>query len=179
MTHEYGVPGHVDACKLLASLLNNQAIQVRVPDGDGRTLIDQELTAKARDKAEALQNKLIEIIVSNPDLAEQVQREYNDRFNSTVPRSFDGTHLQLSGLSRAFVPHEHQRQMVARILHSPTSLAAHPVGAGKTAEMVIAGQILHRAKMVQGTTLGSEGRRWPTSTRVPSLTGHTGKGPSS
>jgi N12 class adenine-specific DNA methylase/SAM-dependent methyltransferase len=149
ITHEYGVPGHVDATKLLASLLNSQPIQVRLAIGDGATIIDQELTAQARDKAEALQDKLLETIVATPEWAERVQREYNDRFNSVVPRSYTGTHLQLNGLSRAFVPHEHQRTMVTRILHSPTALAAHPVGAGKTAEMVIAGQILRRAKMIQ------------------------------
>ena len=144
VTHEYGVPGHMDATKILENLLNNREIQIRVLVGE-KMIIEPELTAQARDKADLLQQKMIETIISTPALADRVTRAYNDRFNAIVPRVYNGDHLQLASLSRSFKPHDHQREMVARILHSPTALAAHPVGAGKTAEMVIAGQILRRS----------------------------------
>lgn len=143
ITNEYGVPGHMDATKILDNLLNNREIQVRINTGD-KMVVDPDLTAQARDKAELLHEKMLAAIVSDPTLSEQVAKEYNQRFNSIVPRSYNGDHLQLNGISLGFDPYGHQRQMVARILHSSTSLAAHPVGAGKTAEMVIAGQILRR-----------------------------------
>ena len=148
ITHEYGVPGNMDATKILENLLNNREIQIRVMV-DERLVIEPELTAQARDKADLLQQKMIETIIATPNLAERVARAYNDRFNAIVPRSYNGDHLQLSSLSRTFKPHDHQREMVARILHSPTALAAHPVGAGKTAEMVIAGQILRRSGKIK------------------------------
>ena len=148
ITHEYGVPGHMDATKILENLLNNREIQIRVMV-DEKMVIEPELTAQARDKADLLQQKVIETIIATPHLAERVARTYNDRFNAIVPRSYNGDHLQLSSLSRSFKPHDHQKEMVARILHSPTALAAHPVGAGKTAEMVIAGQILRRSGKIK------------------------------
>ena len=148
ITHEYGVPGHMDAAKILENLLNNREIQIRVMVNE-KMIIEPELTAQARDKADLLQQKMIETIIATPHLAERVARAYNDRFNAIVPRSYNGDHLQLSSLSRSFTPHGHQREMVARILHSPTALAAHPVGAGKTAEMVIAGQILRRSGKIK------------------------------
>lgn len=143
MTNEYGVPGHMDASKILDCLLNNREIQVRVPVDD-KLVVDPDLTAQARDKAELLQEKMLASIVEDPILSERVSKEYNKRFNSIVARTYNGDHLHFAGMSASFIPHPHQRQMVARTLHSPTALAAHPVGAGKTAEMVIAGQILRR-----------------------------------
>ena len=109
-----------------------------------KMVVDPDLTAQARDKAELLQERIIAAIVSDPELSETVAKEYNERFNSIVSRNYDGDRLQLNGISLGFEPYAHQRKMIARTLHSPTALAAHPVGAGKTAEMVIAGQILRR-----------------------------------
>ena len=143
ITNEYGVPGHIDAVKILDNLLNNREIQVRVESGD-KMITDPDLTAQARDKAELLQERMIAAIVSDPELSEKVAKEYNERFNSIVPRNYAGDRLALNGISLGFEPYAHQKNMVARVLHSPTTLAAHPVGAGKTAEMVIAGQILRR-----------------------------------
>ena len=76
----------------------------------------------------------------------RVERQWNHSFNQMVEPDFStiGASLALPGLSDAFTPHPHQRDGVARMLHSPATLANHVVGAGKTGTMVMAAMELRR-----------------------------------
>ncbi|WP_245642583.1 DEAD/DEAH box helicase family protein [Nonomuraea candida] len=81
--------------------------------------------------------------------AERLTREYNDRFNSYVLRSYDGVKPALPGLADGWKPREHQNSAVTRILNEPAVLLAHEVGAGKTAEMVMGAMELRRTGLAK------------------------------
>jgi N12 class adenine-specific DNA methylase len=73
----------------------------------------------------------------DPARAARLARTYNDRFDSLVLRSYDDARLSLPGLALTFRPRAHQVAAVARVIHEPSVLLAHDVGAGKTAEMIM------------------------------------------
>ena len=118
------------------------------PDG-ARVKLEAE-TLAANDKRTVLCEEFATWVWSDPDRAARLEQVYNDRFNSTVLPTWDGSHLDhLPGLSAAFEPHRHQRDAVWRIMGSPGNvLLGHRVGAGKTAAMVIAGQQLRRSGQI-------------------------------
>ena len=137
---------HYDAFRMLEALLNHTEIVVwkDAPYPDAPRVRDVDETAAARDKAEELHEAMIEGLWADPVAGPDMVDTYNQLFNTIVLRTYDGSNLRLPGLSAAFVPLAHQRDAVARILHSPTTLLAHDVGAGKTAAMVMAGMELKR-----------------------------------
>lgn len=148
ITNTYGVPGHLTAHQILERLLNSSTIVIRVKIDDKTWVTDENLTQLARDKADALSDRIIERILTDPTLAETVAEEYNRMFNSHVPRKYDGSHLTFPGLASSFETHAHQKRAIHRALATPVALFAHPVGAGKTAELLIAGSLLKQSKKI-------------------------------
>jgi N12 class adenine-specific DNA methylase/SAM-dependent methyltransferase len=117
---------------------------------DGTRIKLEAETLAANDKKQALCERFAEWVWEDPERAARLEHVYNDRFNSTVLPTWDGSHLDhLPGLSAAFQPHPHQLDAVWRIMGSTGNvLLGHRVGAGKTAAMVIAGQQLRRAGQI-------------------------------
>lgn len=153
-TDIYGMSGHptYDAGRLLEQILSRGEITVEVPVPHGRqgqTMVEPTLTAEYRDKAEKLEEAIWQQIWSNAEVAERIVERYNEMFNSYVPRKYDGSTLRLPGLSKAFIPMPHQLDMVRRVVSSETALAAHDVGAGKTAEMIMSVMELKRLKLIK------------------------------
>jgi len=72
-------------------------------------------------------------IFADPKRKAKYERKYNDIFNSIVGRKYDGSHLTFSGISNDFVLRPHQKDCVARAIYGGNTLAAHVVGAGKSA----------------------------------------------
>lgn len=137
------------AVDLLAAVMNQRAVHVYRTSPDGsRTLLADE-TALARERQESLLNRFGEWVWVDPDRRDRLVADYNRRFNSHVPRSYDGSHLSLPGLSTAFAPRDHQLAAVARIVAEPTVLLDHAVGAGKTGTMVMAGMEMRRLGLVR------------------------------
>ena len=62
-------------------------------------------------------------------------QKYNELFNSTRPREYDGSHIRFSGMNPDISLREHQRNAIAHVLYGGNTLLAHEVGAGKTFEM--------------------------------------------
>lgn len=126
---------------ILQNILQNKAIKVTrtVEDADGnkRSVLDQAATEAAQAKAEEIVDRFAAWAWEDPDRARDLTRTYNAKFNSLALRTYSGEHLSFPGLSKRFVPREHQRDAVARVLSEPATLLGHGVGAGKTAEMVI------------------------------------------
>ena len=60
---------------------------------------------------------------------------YNELFNSTRPREYDGSHIVFGGMNPEITLREHQRGAIAHVLYGGNTLLAHEVGAGKTFEM--------------------------------------------
>jgi N12 class adenine-specific DNA methylase/SAM-dependent methyltransferase len=93
---------------------------------------NHEETTLAAQKIRDLHEKFAEWVWEDPARADQLARIYNDRFNNTKVRTFDGSFLTFPGLTSAFTPYPHQLDMVARNLFTPATLCGHVVGAGKT-----------------------------------------------
>lgn len=136
-----------NAYELLTLTLNQKRVVVTRTIGQGkdkRTVVDQEATETARGKVEELRMRFSEWVWEDPERAEHLQEVYNDTFNGIALRSYDDVRLTLPGLDKDFVPRPHQYAAVARILNEPATLLAHPVGAGKTAEMVMGAMEMRR-----------------------------------
>ena len=90
-------------------------------------------TRKAMEKAKLIETKFSEWIFVDPERKAKYERRYNNLFNSLVGRKYDGSHLTFGGQSAAFALRPHQRDCVARAVYGGNTLAAHVVGAGKSA----------------------------------------------
>jgi N12 class adenine-specific DNA methylase/SAM-dependent methyltransferase len=135
----WGTPRY-PAPALAQAILEQRKIEVRdiidTPDGERRVL-NLDATLAAQEKAAELAARFSDWAWEDPGRARELARTYNDRFNSLVLRSYDDAELSLPGLAVTFRPRPHQVAAVARMIHEPSVLLAHEVGAGKTAEMII------------------------------------------
>jgi N12 class adenine-specific DNA methylase len=105
---------------------------------DKKPVVNAQSTEAAREKQERIKERFKEWVWSDDSRRERLCRLYNDTFNHTRIRTFNGDHLTLPGASGAIQLHAHQKAGVWRILQTPNTLLAHVVGAGKTYTMVAA-----------------------------------------
>ena len=143
-TEEWGT-GRIDGYRLLELAVNGRVPviydTVATPDGETRVR-NQAETMLAEEKQRALAARFAEWAWEDPERADRLCAEYNQRFNSVVLRRYDGTHLTFPGMDTGFTPYPHQRDMVHRIISSPASLCPYPVGTGKTPTMFMAARKL-------------------------------------
>ena len=111
---------------------------------DKKPVVNAQATEAAREKQERIKEQFKEWVWSDDSRRERLCRLYNDTFNHTRLRTFNGDHLTLPGASQAVQLHGHQKAGVWRILQTPNTLLAHVVGAGKTYTMVAAAMELKR-----------------------------------
>ncbi len=111
---------------------------------DKKPVVNAQATEAAREKQERIKERFKEWIWSDDVRRERLCRLYNDTFNHTRLRTFNGDHLTLPGASQAVQLHRHQKSGVWRILQTQNTLLAHVVGAGKTYTMVAAAMELKR-----------------------------------
>jgi N12 class adenine-specific DNA methylase len=111
---------------------------------DKKPAVNAQATEAAREKQERVKERFKEWVWSDDSRRERLCRLYNDTFNHTRVRTFNGDHLTLPGASGAIQLHGHQKAGVWRILQTPNTLLAHVVGAGKTYTMVAAAMELKR-----------------------------------
>ncbi|GAB2467805.1 hypothetical protein GCM10027187_39960 [Streptosporangium sandarakinum] len=141
------------AAAIAEALLKQQTIRVtstvKLAGGGKKSYPDPEATIAAQQKAQEMADRFSEWIWEDEARAERLTREYNDRFNSYVLRSYDGVKPALPGLADGWTPRDHQNSAVTRILNEPAVLLAHEVGAGKTAEMVMGAMELRRTGMAK------------------------------
>ena len=136
-TSVWGIPEY-PAGKIIEALLTNKSIKVQKPSGqkDERgndiMVIDQELTAAAMSKADEIRQAFLDWIWVDDERRDMLTRIYNDRFNTNVPPTYDGSHLELVGASEAVKLRPHQKNAVWRAIQEGTCLFDHVVGAGKT-----------------------------------------------
>ena len=136
-TTVWGIPEY-PAEKIIEALLMNKPIKVEKETGQrdeqGRpiTVLDQELTAAAMQKADEIKQAFTDWIWTDDDRRASLSRLYNDRFNTNVPPRYDGSHLELVGASSEVKLRPHQKDAVWRAIQEGTALFDHVVGAGKT-----------------------------------------------
>ncbi|MFZ3082359.1 Eco57I restriction-modification methylase domain-containing protein [Rhodoferax ferrireducens] len=148
VTQEFGT-SRMNGIELVQCALNVQVPTVRDPDPEtDRYVVNSDETLAAREKLGLIKDRFAGWAFEDTVRREKLCRIYNDLFNATRPRQFDGSHLKLPGFSRCFVLHPHQLDSVWRIVQSGNTGLFHVVGAGKTAVCVIASMELRRLGFV-------------------------------
>ena len=146
---EWGTP-NAPATRLIDDALNNRLTTIKKnagydENGQAIMVVDEAETALARQKQADIKRAWNEWIWQDETRAEELTGVYNTRFNSVVTRKYTGEHLTFPGMATdAFELRKHQKNAVWRILQSKSTLLAHRVGAGKTAEMICATMELRR-----------------------------------
>ena len=105
-------------------------------------VINAQETMIARAKQQQIQEAFASWVWKEPERRDTLLRIYNDTFNTVRPREFDGSHLVFPGMNTEMKLRKHQLDFAARIIYTGTGLAAHEVGAGKTAALIAAGMYL-------------------------------------
>lgn len=140
-TDTYGTK-RLDAYSIIEASLNLRTVTVRdrVNDGDGKYhyVVNKNETMLAREKQTMVKEAFKEWIFKDPERRQKYESYYNETFNNTRLREYDGSCLTFPGMNPEIELRPHQRNAIARILFSGNTLLAHCVGAGKTYEMMAA-----------------------------------------
>ena len=131
-----------NAYKILEDTLNLRDVRIydtiRDADGKEKRVLNSKETTLAQQKQQAIKGAFRDWIWRDPDRRRELVQLYNERFNSTRPREYDGRHLIFPGMNPEITLREHQRNAIAHDLYGGNTLLAHEVGAGKTFEMIAA-----------------------------------------
>ena len=140
-TKTYGT-GRMDAYRIFEETLNLRTVTVRdrVDDGDGKYHyeVNKKETMLAREKQDQMKEAFKSWIFSEPDRRKKYVDYYNETFNNTRLREYDGSYLAFPGMNPEITLRQHQKNAVAHILLGGNTLLAHCVGAGKTFTMMAA-----------------------------------------
>lgn len=117
---------------ILDKVLNNRSLRVTNKDADGKTFTDQEGTTKLNDVAQKMRQRFGAWVWTDATRALDLLTTYNRRYNNLAPRKFDGSHLQMPGVSLRLGLLAHQKRGIWRAIQTGNMYAAHAVGAGKT-----------------------------------------------
>ncbi|MBQ7646152.1 MAG: DEAD/DEAH box helicase family protein, partial [Clostridia bacterium] len=130
--------------QILEDTLNLRDVRVfdYVEDENGKktAVLNKKETAIAQGKQQLIKEAFNEWIWKDPERRARLTKLYNEKFNSTRPREYDGSHLNFVGMNPEITLRPHQVNAIAHILYGGNTLLAHVVGAGKTYEMVAAAQ---------------------------------------
>lgn len=134
---------------LLSAALNNRSVTVRVKTTDDKLVVDPNATAAANEKISKIREAFSSWIWQDKERVEELTALYNRSFNNLAPRTFDGTHLTLPGLSLRYKLYDHQKRAIWRIVQTGNTYLAHAVGAGKTLEMIVSGMEQRRLGLIK------------------------------
>ena len=141
------------ALKILEDTLNLRDTRVYdvVQDENGREKreLNQKETTIAQQKQQAIKDAFHDWVWKDPTRRHELVTRYNELFNSTRPREYDGSHIVFDGMNPEITLREHQRTAIAHVLYGGNTLLAHQVGAGKTFEMAAAAMESKRLGLCQ------------------------------
>lgn len=125
------------ASEVFTAALQDKSLSVfdTVKEGGKETkVLNKEETELLNNKIQDLRTAFEDWIGQNPEREEMLMRLYNDKFNRTVLRKFDGSHLNVAGLmAKELRPH--QKDAVWMLVNNRGGIVDHIVGAGKTLVM--------------------------------------------
>ena len=114
-------------------------------------VVNAQETMIARAKQQQIQEAFASWVWKEPERRDRLLRIYNETFNTVRPREFDGSHLVFPGMNTEMKLRKHQLDFAARVIYTGTGLAAHEVGAGKTAALIAAGMYLKNLGAIHKT----------------------------
>ncbi len=144
--------GRANAYKILEDSLNlrdTRIFDVVTEDGKEKRVLNKKETMLASQKQEAIREAFKDWVFRDPERRQDLCVKYNELFNSTRPREYDGSHLKFPGMTPDIVLRPHQLNAVAHQLYGDNTLLAHCVGAGKTFEMIAAAMESRRLGLCQ------------------------------
>ena len=147
----YGT-SRVNAYKILEDSLNLKDTRVYdtiEEDGKEKRVLNKKETMIASQKQEAIREAFKDWVFRDPERRQTLVAKYNELFNSTRPREYDGSHLKFPGMTPDIELKPHQKNAVAHVLYGDNTLLAHCVGAGKTFEMTAAAMESKRLGLCQ------------------------------
>ena len=141
------------AYKILEDTLNLRDARVydTVEDDSGKPkrVLNKKETMLAGQKQQAIKDAFANWVWQDPQRRESLIKQYNELFNSTRPREYDGSHIHFVGMNPEITLREHQRNAIAHVLYGGNTLLAHEVGAGKTFEMAASAMEAKRLGLCQ------------------------------
>ena len=150
-TETYGTR-RANAYKILEDTLNlrdSRVYDTIEEDGKEKRVLNQNETTLAQQKQQAIKDAFAGWVWKDPQRRDLLVKKYNELFNSTRPREYDGSHIHFVGMNPEINLREHQRNAVAHVLYGYNTLLAHEVGAGKSFEMAASAMELKRLGLCQ------------------------------
>jgi len=150
-TETYGTR-RANAYKILEDTLNlrdSRVYDTIEEDGKEKRVLNQNETTLAQQKQQAIKDAFAGWVWKDPRRRALLVKKYNELFNSTRPREYDGSHIHFVGMNPEINLREHQRNAVAHVLYGYNTLLAHEVGAGKSFEMAASAMELKRLGLCQ------------------------------
>ena len=134
----YGT-SRANAYKILEETLNLKDVRIydTIEDAEGKPkrVLNKRETMLAQQKQQVIKDAFANWVWQDPQRRIALVKQYNELFNSTRPREYDGSHIKFVGMNPEITLREHQRNAIAHVLYGGNTLLAHEVGAGKTYEM--------------------------------------------
>ena len=138
----------MSAYLILEQTLNQKDVRVfdyvEDENGNKKAVLNKKETAIAQDRQELIKQKFSEWVWKDIDRRERLCAIYNETFNSSRPREYDGQHIRFEGMNPEITLRPHQINAIAHVMYGGNTLLAHEVGAGKTFEMVAAAMEMKR-----------------------------------
>ena len=151
-TETYGTSS-ANAYRILEDTLNLKDVRIydMVQDAEGKLkrVLNKTETTLAQQKQQVIKDAFANWIWQDPQRRIALVKQYNELFNSTRPREYDGSHINFVGMNPEISLREHQRNAIAHILYGGNTLLAHEVGAGKTFEMAASAMEAKRLGLCQ------------------------------
>jgi len=148
----YGT-SRANAYKILEETLNLKDIRIydTIEDAEGKPkrVLNKRETMLAQQKQQVIKDTFANWVWQDPQRRIALVKQYNELFNSTRPREYDGSHIHFVGMNPEITLREHQRNAIAHVLYGGNTLLAHEVGAGKTYEMAASAMEAKRLGLCQ------------------------------
>ena len=148
----YGT-SRANAYKILEETLNLKDVRIydTIEDADGKPkrVLNKRETMLAQQKQQVIKDAFANWVWQDPQRRIALVKQYNELFNSTRPREYDGSHIKFVGMNPEIALREHQRNAIAHVLYGGNTLLAHEVGAGKTYEMAASAMEAKRLGLCQ------------------------------
>ncbi len=148
----YGT-SRANAYKILEETLNLKDVRIydTIEDAEGKPkrVLNKRETMLAQQKQQVIKDAFANWVWQDPQRSIALVKQYNELFNSTRPREYDGSHIHFVGMNPEITLREHQRNAIAHVLYGGNTLLAHEVGAGKTYEMAASAMEAKRLGLCQ------------------------------
>ena len=124
----YGT-SRANAYKILEETLNLKDVRIydTIEDAEGKPkrVLNKRETMLAQQKQQVIKDAFANWVWQDPQRRITLVRQYNELFNSTRPREYDGSHIKFVGMNPEITLREHQRNAIAHVLYGGNTLCLH------------------------------------------------------